>query len=99
MPAVCGVLKPGGQLVVLIKPQFEAGRHQVGSGGVVRDARVRSAEVLCPGEASYTVCHHTSADRYCCLYGVAHSLEHAQLGPHSHASPCMRGRCWQIDNA
>lgn len=30
MPAVCDVLRPGGMLVVLIKPQFEAGRDQVG---------------------------------------------------------------------
>ncbi len=35
-----GWLKPGGHVVSLIKPQFEAGRRQVGKGGVVRDARV-----------------------------------------------------------
>ena len=29
LPAVCGVLAPGGALLVLIKPQFEAGREQV----------------------------------------------------------------------
>jgi predicted rRNA methylase YqxC with S4 and FtsJ domains len=42
MPAVVGVLKPedGVELVVLIKPQFEAGHAQVGSGGVVRDPKV-----------------------------------------------------------
>lgn len=33
-------LKPGAHLVTLIKPQFEAGRQEVGKGGVVRDARV-----------------------------------------------------------
>src|SRR5690242_11235013 len=32
--------KPGGRLVALIKPQFEAGREEVGKGGVVRDAAV-----------------------------------------------------------
>jgi len=32
--------KPGGKLVALIKPQFEAGREEVGKGGVVRDASV-----------------------------------------------------------
>lgn len=41
LPAVAGVLKPeGGQLVVLIKPQFEAGRGAVSAGGVVRDPKV-----------------------------------------------------------
>lgn len=32
--------KPGAQLVALIKPQFEAGRSEVGKGGVVRDSAV-----------------------------------------------------------
>jgi 23S rRNA (cytidine1920-2'-O)/16S rRNA (cytidine1409-2'-O)-methyltransferase len=38
--AVSSVLAPSGQLVVLIKPQFEAGKAQVGAGGVVRDPSV-----------------------------------------------------------
>ncbi len=32
--------RPGAQLVALIKPQFEAGRDEVGKGGVVRDPKV-----------------------------------------------------------
>ena len=36
--AVQNQLKPGGEVVCLIKPQFEAGREAVGKGGVVRDA-------------------------------------------------------------
>lgn len=38
-----GLLTPNGQAVVLIKPQFEAGREAVGPGGVVRDPNVRRA--------------------------------------------------------
>ena len=34
--------KPGAQMVALIKPQFEAGRGEVGKGGVVRDAAIHS---------------------------------------------------------
>ncbi len=34
------ILKPGGRFLSLVKPQFEAGRAQVGSGGIVRDASV-----------------------------------------------------------
>jgi 23S rRNA (cytidine1920-2'-O)/16S rRNA (cytidine1409-2'-O)-methyltransferase len=33
-------LRPGGVIVALIKPQFEAGRGRLGGGGVVRDANV-----------------------------------------------------------
>ncbi|HSP91418.1 MAG TPA: SAM-dependent methyltransferase, partial [Vicinamibacterales bacterium] len=41
VPAVLPHLKPGATLICLVKPQFEAGRGQVGSGGVVRDEAVR----------------------------------------------------------
>ena len=34
--------KPGAKLVALVKPQFEAGREEVGKGGVVRDEVVRN---------------------------------------------------------
>ncbi|MEW5317567.1 MAG: hypothetical protein WDW38_008853 [Sanguina aurantia] len=44
-PAICTVLEPDAQLVVLVKPQFEAGRSQIASGGLVRDPKVH-AEVL-----------------------------------------------------
>jgi len=43
LPAVIGFLKPHGDIVVLIKPQFEAGRKQVGKGGVVKDPAVHRA--------------------------------------------------------
>lgn len=38
--AALGLAKPGAKLVALIKPQFEAGREEVGKGGVVRDPEV-----------------------------------------------------------
>jgi 23S rRNA (cytidine1920-2'-O)/16S rRNA (cytidine1409-2'-O)-methyltransferase len=40
LPAALALTKPRGTLVALIKPQFEAGRDQVGKGGVVRDPAV-----------------------------------------------------------
>ncbi len=43
LPAGRRFLRPGGQAVVLIKPQFEAGRARVGKGGVVRDPAVHGA--------------------------------------------------------
>ncbi|WP_315764637.1 TlyA family RNA methyltransferase [Sphingomonas sp. Y38-1Y] len=37
-----GFVRPGGGLIALIKPQFEAGREEVGKGGVVRDPEVHA---------------------------------------------------------
>jgi len=37
VPNVSKLVKTGGQLVCLVKPQFEAGRAQVGKGGLVKD--------------------------------------------------------------
>lgn len=45
LPAAKRVLRPGGRVVALVKPQFEAGRHRVGKGGIVRDPGVHR-EVL-----------------------------------------------------
>lgn len=38
LPGVVPMLKPGGQLLMLVKPQFELQPGQVGKGGIVRDA-------------------------------------------------------------
>lgn len=40
LPAVIGILSTDGEIVCLIKPQFEAGREKVGKKGVVRDKEV-----------------------------------------------------------
>lgn len=52
LPVVAGWLEPGGHVVALVKPQFEAGRARVGKGGVVRDPAVHR-QVL---ERAVTVC-------------------------------------------
>ncbi len=41
LPAAFDLLAPSGRVVALIKPQFEAGRDQVGKGGIVREDSVR----------------------------------------------------------
>src|SRR5215213_9053806 len=46
-----GLAKPGAKLVALVKPQFEAGREEVGKGGVVRDPEVR--ERVCDEAAKW----------------------------------------------
>ena len=45
LPALGGVAGPGGDLVVMVKPQFEVGREALGAGGVVRDPAQRVAAV------------------------------------------------------
>jgi 23S rRNA (cytidine1920-2'-O)/16S rRNA (cytidine1409-2'-O)-methyltransferase len=43
LPAMMRVLKANGAFVVLVKPQFEAGKGQVGKGGIVRDPALHEA--------------------------------------------------------
>jgi 23S rRNA (cytidine1920-2'-O)/16S rRNA (cytidine1409-2'-O)-methyltransferase len=43
LPAIVPLLRPEGEMVILVKPQFEAGRGQVGKGGIVRDPQVHAA--------------------------------------------------------
>ncbi len=40
-PAIHSLMTDGGELVTLVKPQFEVGREGVGKGGIVRDAGIR----------------------------------------------------------
>jgi len=45
MDAIKALLKKDGMLIVLIKPQFEAERHEIGRGGIIRDAHVHKKVV------------------------------------------------------
>ena len=45
LPVVPPLLVPGGRVIALVKPQFEAGRAEVGKGGVVRDPAVHARVV------------------------------------------------------
>jgi 23S rRNA (cytidine1920-2'-O)/16S rRNA (cytidine1409-2'-O)-methyltransferase len=45
LPALLPFLAAGGDVVALVKPQFEAGKGKVGKGGVVRDAAVREQAI------------------------------------------------------
>jgi len=43
VPRALAFVRPGGTIVALVKPQFEAGRERLGGGGVVRDPAVHAA--------------------------------------------------------
>jgi 23S rRNA (cytidine1920-2'-O)/16S rRNA (cytidine1409-2'-O)-methyltransferase len=45
LPSAFDLLGSGGRICALIKPQFEAGRAEVGKGGIVRDEKVRARVV------------------------------------------------------
>jgi 23S rRNA (cytidine1920-2'-O)/16S rRNA (cytidine1409-2'-O)-methyltransferase len=45
LPRIAGLLTLAGQVIALIKPQFEVGKGQVGKGGVVRDPTLRRLAV------------------------------------------------------
>ena len=45
LPAIVPLIREGGSIVTLIKPQFEVGRGEVGGGGIVRDATKRAQAV------------------------------------------------------
>lgn len=45
LPAIVPLMLSSGSIITLIKPQFEVGRGEVGSGGVVRDAKQRTRVV------------------------------------------------------
>src|SRR6266496_6218223 len=57
LPAVRACLKVEGQVVALLKPQFEVGKGKVGKGGIVRDERLRR-------EAVEKVRHAVEAQRW-----------------------------------
>ena len=45
LPALPPLLEPGAEILVLVKPQFEVGRGQVGKGGIVRDPKLQQEAV------------------------------------------------------
>lgn len=52
LPALVGCTAADGDLVLMVKPQFEVGRERVGAGGVVRDPALRTEAVLAVAEAA-----------------------------------------------
>ena len=59
-PAIPALLKPAGKIVVLVKPQFEAGRGEVGKGGIVRDPALHQAACEKVGSAFEALGYRTA---------------------------------------
>lgn len=43
IPAIVPLLAPSGEMIILVKPQFEVERHQVGKGGIIREPELHEA--------------------------------------------------------
>lgn len=56
LPNLATILQPGGDVVALIKPQFEAGPENVGKGGIVRDPKVH--EMVLQTILDFAVANH-----------------------------------------
>ena len=87
LPPLCGLLRSGGHVSCLVKPQFEAGREKVGKKGVVRDPAVH-LEVLenflvHAREAGFTVLINNEPER-----GQSHSLR-LGLAACRHSDGCL----------
>jgi 23S rRNA (cytidine1920-2'-O)/16S rRNA (cytidine1409-2'-O)-methyltransferase len=52
LPVIPALMEPGGDVIALVKPQFEAGRADVGKGGIVRDVEVQQRVVEAVADAA-----------------------------------------------
>jgi 23S rRNA (cytidine1920-2'-O)/16S rRNA (cytidine1409-2'-O)-methyltransferase len=52
LDALLGVVRPDGDLALMVKPQFEVGKGRVGKGGVVRDLGLRAEAVRSVADAA-----------------------------------------------
>jgi 23S rRNA (cytidine1920-2'-O)/16S rRNA (cytidine1409-2'-O)-methyltransferase len=83
VPRLVELVAPDADLVVLVKPQFEAPSSDVGSGGVVRDPRVRRDAIERVASAAANAGAGTLAVMASPIAGRAGNLEfllHARVG-------------------
>ena len=69
LPAVAACLADPGEIVALVKPQFEVGRAQVGKGGVVRGWEARRGAVRAVASAAARIGLHTAGVVASALHG------------------------------
>jgi 23S rRNA (cytidine1920-2'-O)/16S rRNA (cytidine1409-2'-O)-methyltransferase len=76
LPAAKELLRAGGVVVALIKPQFEVGREAVGKRGVVRDRTARSTAIARTVEEAVALGFEAMAQADCVIAGPQGNLEH-----------------------
>jgi 23S rRNA (cytidine1920-2'-O)/16S rRNA (cytidine1409-2'-O)-methyltransferase len=86
LPVVPPLLEPQADLLVLVKPQFEVGRAEVGKGGVVRDSRLQQEAVAKVSRSLIELGFTQVASAESCLPGAAGNREiflHANWREHA----------------
>ncbi len=86
LPALRAVATDGADYVVMVKPQFEVGRGNVGSGGVVRDPVLRAGAIRSVAAAAHAVGLGARAVTASLLPGPAGNVEYF-LWLHADAPP------------
>jgi 23S rRNA (cytidine1920-2'-O)/16S rRNA (cytidine1409-2'-O)-methyltransferase len=79
LPVIPPLLRPGGRVIALVKPQFEAGRDEVGAGGIVRDESVHARVIEAVAAAAHQVGLTRVAVRPSPITGAAGNREFLML--------------------
>lgn len=75
LPALVACTEPAGDLVLMVKPQFEVGKDRLGSGGVVRSPELRAAAVLSVVQAAAELGHGLAGVQASPLPGPSGNVE------------------------
>ena len=75
LPVLVQFARPGTRLMVLVKPQFEVGKGQVGKGGIVREASKQQASVMKVQECAVSLGFSDLADFPCPVLGAEGNQE------------------------
>jgi 23S rRNA (cytidine1920-2'-O)/16S rRNA (cytidine1409-2'-O)-methyltransferase len=75
LPALPPLMEPRAEILVLVKPQFEVGRSQVGKGGIVRDAKLQQEAVTKVARKLVELGFRNVASAESCLPGASGNRE------------------------
>ena len=95
LPAVVQLLRPEGDIVALVKPQFEAGREAVGKRGVIRDPDVHVQVLESVVDCAHALKLATYAVTHSPIKGPQGNIEfliHLSLRPQSTATDDVKAR-------
>ena len=89
LPAVAQFARPGTRLLVLVKPQFEVGKKQVGKGGIVRDPELQQQTVGKVRGCAASLGFGKFRDFPCAVLGAEGNQEYFLAAEFSAATPSV----------